>query len=348
MTSHQDHQDHPDHRGHQDHQGHQEQSRKDRQGSRLTTHLLRRALALYPASYGTHALAEVADHAERHVRTAGPLAALREVADVAGHGVRVRFGLVSHRPAGRALAAAAPLAAALAGGYAAVHLWWAVRAAGDPDGGMRVGSLTATMALLVPAVLMAVAALVGRWTTARVLAAATVVAPLLVLLVGPDLPGAYTRGPLTYGLVGPDTVLFALNALVLLAAPPDRTTQPRSAVPWAVVIATTASDVVLALASGPGDGTFFRTGFHIVAPVVVGAAVACTTRTVRSAALTAVVLGVPPLVAPTLTGDYVMNATAVLFLVALFTVGYAVALAAVRLAGRVAGRFGPRTDPRQP
>ncbi|MGW3184387.1 hypothetical protein ACWDD9_34465 [Kitasatospora sp. NPDC001119] len=329
---------------HQDHQDHQEQSRE----GRLAAHLLRRALALYPASYGTHALAEVADHAERRVRTASPLAALREVADVAGHGVRVRLGLVSHRPAGRALATAAPLAAALAGGYAAVHLYWAVRAATDPDGGMRVGSLGATMALLVPAVLMAVAALTGRWTAARALAAATVVAPLLVLLAGPELPGAHARGPLTYGLVGPDTVLFALNALVLLAAPPDRTTRPRSAVPWAVVLTTTASDVALVLVSGPGEGVFFRTGFPLVAPVVVGAAVACTTRTVRSAALTAVVLGVPPVVAPTLTGYYVMNATAVLFLVVLFTVGYAVALAAVRLTGRFGPRTDPRTDPQQP
>ncbi|MFG2911097.1 hypothetical protein ACGF13_39370 [Kitasatospora sp. NPDC048286] len=319
------------------------QEQKDQKGGRLTAHLLRRALVLYPASYGTHALAEVADHAERRVRTAAPLAALREVADVAGHGLRVRLGLVSHLPTGRALATAAPLAAALAGSYAAVHLWWAVRTATDPDGGVRVGSLVATAALLVPAVLMAVAALAGRWTTARVLAAATVVAPLLVLFAGPELPGAQAHIPLTYALQGPDTVLFALNALVLLIAPPDRTTQPRPAVPWGAVIALTASDAVLTQALGPGEGTIFRTGFHILAPVVAGAAVACTTRTVGSAALTAVVLGVPPVVAPVLTGYSIMNATALLFLVALFTVGYAAALAVVRLTDR----FTPRTGRQQ-
>lgn len=320
---------------------HQEQkSQQEHRGARLTTHLLRRALALYPDSYGAHELAEVADHAEHRLRTASPLAALREVADVAGHGLRVRLGLVSHLPAGRALATAAPLAAALAGSYAAVHLWWAVRAATDPDGGIRVGSLVATLALLVPAALMAVAALAGRWTTARVLAAVTVVAPLVVLVAGPELPGAQAHVPLTYALAGPDTVLFALNALVLLVAPPDRTTHPRSAVPWGVVIILVAADAVLTQALGPGEGTILRTGFHVLAPVVAGAAVACTTRTVGSAALTAVVLGVPPVAAPVLTGYYVMNATALLFLVALFTVGYAVALAVVRLTDRLTPRTG--------
>ncbi|MBD0673840.1 hypothetical protein, partial [Streptomyces sp. CBMA156] len=241
------------------------------------------------------------------------------------------------------LATAAPLAAALAGSYAAVHLWWAVRAATDPDSGARVGSLVAALALLVPAALMAVTALAGRWTAARALAAATVVlAPLPGLLVRPELPGVHI--PLTYGLGGADAALFALNALVLLIAPPDRTTRPRSAVPWAVVFTLAASDVLLALTHGTGGGTAFRTVFHLAAPVVTGAAVACTTRTVRSAALTAAVLAVPPLITPTLVGHTVMNPTAVLFPVLLFTVGYSVVLAAVRLAGRLS----PRTDPQQP
>ncbi|MER7848478.1 hypothetical protein ABTZ03_31590 [Kitasatospora sp. NPDC096077] len=304
--------------------------------ARLTTHLLRRALALYPASYSAAALAEVADHAERRIRTAGPLAGLREVADVAGHGVRIRFGLTSHRPAGQALATAAPIAAALAGSYAAVHLWWAVRAATDPGGWARI-------ALLVPAALMAIAALTGRWTAARALAAATLVLmPLPTLLGHPELPGAYAHIPLTYTLSGPDIALFALNALVLLVAPPDRTTQPRTAVPWAVVIALTAADLALDLTVGSGGGTVvFRTGFHLTAPLVTGVAVACTTRTVRAAALTAAVLAVPPLFTPTLIGYYSLNATAALTLAVPFAVGYSAALAAVRLRNR----SDPRPDP---
>ncbi|MEV7602821.1 hypothetical protein AB0O91_36170 [Kitasatospora sp. NPDC089797] len=314
--------------------------RNDRQGrpeaARLTTHLLRRALALYPASYSADALADVADHAERRVRTAGPIAGLREVADVAGHGLRVRYGLTSHRPAGRALATAAPIAAALVGSYAAVHLWWAVRAAGDPGA-------WAVIALLVPAALMAVAALTGRWTTARVLAAVTVVlAPLPALLGHPELPGAYTHIPLTYTLGGPDAALFALNALVLVLAPPDRTTQPRNAVPWAVVIALTAVDLALALSKGSDGATVvFSSGFHLTAPLVTGVAVACTTRTVRSAALTAAVLAVPPLFTPTLVGYGFLNATATLALAVPFAAGYAAALTAVRLKDRL----NPRPDP---
>ncbi|TYC66552.1 hypothetical protein EH183_41905 [Streptomyces sp. CB01881] len=40
------------------------------------------------------------------------------VAGGAGHGARVRFGLTSHRPLGRAFATVAPFAAVLAGTYA--------------------------------------------------------------------------------------------------------------------------------------------------------------------------------------------------------------------------------------
>ncbi|MFJ4184885.1 hypothetical protein [Kitasatospora sp. NPDC089509] len=317
---------------------HQHDHRNDRQNDRqngdragrLTTRLLRRALTLYPDSYGPDALSDVADHAERRLRTAGPLAGLREVADVAGHGLRVRFGLTSHRPAGQALATAAPIAAALVGAYAAVHLWWAVRAAGDPGGWARI-------ALLVPAALMALAALTGRWTAARALAAATVVLmPLPTLLGHPELPDAYAHIPLTYSLGGPDTALFALNALVLLIAPPDRTTQPRTAVPWAVVIALTAADLALDLSVGSGGATVvFRTGFHLAAPLVTGAAVACTTRTVSSAALTTAVLAVPPLFTPTLMGYYSLNATDALSLAVPFAAGYAAALTAIRLKDRL-------------
>ncbi|WP_329484989.1 hypothetical protein OG618_36850 [Kitasatospora sp. NBC_01246] len=180
--------------------------------------LLRRALALYPDSYGAHELAELTDHAERHVRTAGPLAGLREVADVAGHGARVRLGLVSHRPMGRALATAAPLAAVLAGTYAAWDLWYTLQMAIDHGFDQLGPSGTRAVAVramaLAPATLMAIAVLAGRWTTARILALVTVLAtPLLAALHRPEA-GA--------GLPGRPSPAVLIPVLIRRPEPPGR------------------------------------------------------------------------------------------------------------------------------
>ncbi|MFD8749548.1 hypothetical protein ACFV0O_00970 [Kitasatospora sp. NPDC059577] len=310
--------------------------------------LLRRALALYPASYDAAALAELADHAEHRVRTATPLAGLREVADVAGHGARVRFGLVSHRPTGRALATAAPLAAVLAGTYAAVHLWWAVMMVTDPSfqvfwapGAQRFGPLAAAAALLAPAALMTLAVLLGRWTAARTLAVVTVVtAPLIHLLARPDLLGTVADATVFYGIGTRDSAVLVLNALVLLIAPPDRTTRPGPAVPWVLAVAITASGVVLDLTDGFGNVVHLDS-FVLVGPVATGAAVACTARTIRASALTTAVLAVPPLITPGLLGSSTALPV-VLRLGVLYGAGFAVAFVAVRLADRLLRRADPQ------
>ncbi|MEU6237126.1 hypothetical protein [Kitasatospora sp. NPDC047058] len=295
--------------------------------------LLRWALALYPASYGTTALAEVADHAERHLAHAGRLGRLREVADVAGHGARARLGLASHRPLGRALATAAPLAAVLAGAYAVTHLWWAFMMVTDPDfdiladdGAQRVGPFLAAAATLVPAMLMAGAVLSGRWPAARALALAAVVAPPLVhVLARPEL--------LSCGLNRSDLALIVLNALILPIAPPDRP-QLRSAWPWLVAVPVLAADVAITLRGGITEWNSLS-GFDIVAPVAVGAAVACTARTVGRTAAATAVLAVPLLFTATVVHGPLPSELPLLERVTvLYAVGCLTALAAVRIAAR--------------
>ncbi|WP_033354954.1 hypothetical protein [Kitasatospora aureofaciens] len=298
----------------------------------LNARLLRWALALYPASYGAAALAEVTLHAEHRVSATGRIAGLREVADVAGYGARVRLGLVSHRPAGRALATAAPLAAVLAGTYAAWHLWLFVRIVrGQGFGwfgplGARGTALAALM--LAPAVLMAVAVLAGHRTAARALALVTVVAtPPLEAFVHPILD--YYQA-----------VLLAFNAFVLLVAPPDRTSHPSRAVPWAVALSITAAQVTGPLAEGYGREWALYTSFQFVAPVVTGVAVACTARAVGPAALTTAVLAGPPLFCPLLLDMGPKHLLLAALPVVLFTVGYAIGTTAVRLAARLVRRPG--------
>lgn len=296
--------------------------------------LLRWALAVYPASYGPGARAEVAHHAERHIAGAGRLAGLREVADVAGHGARVRLGLVSHRPPGRALATAAPLAAMLAGTFAAWHLWAFVRIVRggglDSFGPSGARTVAVTVLMLAPAVLMMLAVLAGQRTTARVLAlVAATATPLFAALFQPVLCDY-------------QVVLIAFNALVLLAAPPDHTSHQGRALPWTVALSITAGDVIVASAGGQLGDWAAGTAFYFVAPVVTGAAVASTARTVRNAASATAVLAGPPLLGPLLLDMGPNHRALVLLPVVLFTAGYAIAYVTVGLTTRIAHRPGPQ------
>ncbi|MFD0275360.1 hypothetical protein ACFVHB_15845 [Kitasatospora sp. NPDC127111] len=307
---------------------------------RPAVRLLRWALALYPASYGTTPLAEVADHAERHLARAGRLGGLREVADVAAHGARLRLGLVSHRPLGRAFATAAPLAAVLAGTYAAAHLWWAFRMVTDPDfetfsdeGAQRVGPFLAAAVALLPAVLMLGAVLARRWSSARALALVAVVAPPLIhVLARPELLGG-AADTWVVGLSERRYALIVLNALILLLAPPDRA-HPRSVAPWAVAVPIMAADITITLTGGIVDWINLS-GFDIVAPVATGAAVACTARTIGRTASATAVLAAPPLLTPALTSVVLLPPLPfVQRLTVLYALGCLVALVAVRLTAR--------------
>ncbi|MFE4515092.1 hypothetical protein ACFRMQ_12995 [Kitasatospora sp. NPDC056783] len=176
------------------------------------------------------------------------------MADVAGHGVRVRLGLVSHRPAGRAFVTAAPIAALLAGTYAAASVVRDVRTAvspethgsstsGFPDG----GPLLAAVSFLVPAALTARAVVADRWSAARVLALpAAASAALFCLLSYTGLLGLDRAAAAELGLGPRGLGLTTLNTLILLLAPPDRERRPGTGPSpppqgWAVVTTRQAS-----------------------------------------------------------------------------------------------------------
>ncbi|MGV9266191.1 hypothetical protein ACWDRR_16185 [Kitasatospora sp. NPDC003701] len=313
----------------------------------LNDRLLRWALALYPASYGAGARAEVADHAERHIARAGRLAGLHEVAGVAGHGARVRFGLTSHRALGRALAIAAPLAAVLAGTTALRLAWQSVRTATDPDffaladaGAQKDGPLVAMAALVAGPVLMAGAVLIGRWSAARRLALVTVLAtPLIHYLGRPDLLGMSADIQASFYLSHADLALLVLNAALLLLAPPDRT-HPRSTGPWVVAALVVAATAVITLAVPFGENNAL-TGFDLLAPVATGAAIACAARTVGRAALSTALLSAPLLLTYGLVGGGPMQVSLLERVTVLYAFGFVIAFGAVRLAELLARRSRP-------
>ncbi|MFD8742568.1 hypothetical protein [Streptomyces sp. NPDC059616] len=170
------------------------------------------------------------------------------MADVAGHGVRVRLGLVSHRPTGRAFATAAPIAALLAGTYAAASVVRDVRTAvspethgsstsGFPDG----GPLLAAVSFLVPAALTACAVVADRWSAARVLALLAAASAALFCLLSYTGPLGLDRAAAAELGLGPRGLgLITLNTLILLLAPPDRERRPGTGLWLAVVVTASA------------------------------------------------------------------------------------------------------------
>ncbi|MFC0040255.1 hypothetical protein [Actinomadura rayongensis] len=149
----------------------------------------------------------------------GRMGAARELADLAAHGVRHRMGLTASSPAGRTLAAAAPLAVASGVALSALFLlcaeWdWRPPTLPDPDPPNRIGPF-ATLGPLVylPWLLMLPAAAFGLRRLTRTLAAlATATSAALLPLTPPtgaDRPPLWALGAL------------ALFALIVLAAPAD-------------------------------------------------------------------------------------------------------------------------------
>ncbi|MER8099032.1 hypothetical protein [Kitasatospora sp. NPDC094016] len=309
----------------------------------LNTRLLQRALRLYPASYGAGALAEVADLARHRIARSGSAAGLREVADVAGHGARLQLGMVSHRPPGRAFATAAPLAALLAGTYAATYLWRDLRLAISPEsadfpaGVPAGGALLAVMSLLVPAVLTACAAAAGRWPAARALALVSLVlAPLFYAMCRFGLCDLDFRTAAELGLGIRGFGLIELNTLVLLAAPPDRTRRTGAGL-WLVTAAATAFGIGVTI-TGESTARILTSGFGIWAPLATGVALALTTRTAGNAALAAAVLAAPPVLTPVLLGGQASVAAMLPQLLVPAAFGYLTARIAILLIARL-----PRT-----
>ncbi|WP_329564061.1 hypothetical protein [Kitasatospora sp. NBC_01266] len=178
---------------------------------------------LYPAAYWQQHGEEIAAlHQEAREAAGGRVARARETFDLFGHATRVRLGVTSATPAGRALGAAAPYVLV---GTAASALIGLVPTIYTPESAALRPFSVVFNALSALALLCAVA---GRWTWARLLAlvgsAALLVASAVAL--GPHVAriafGA--GGPVLVQLSNPAPArvpFLALVIVLLLCAPPD-------------------------------------------------------------------------------------------------------------------------------
>ncbi|KJS56833.1 hypothetical protein VM98_04405 [Streptomyces rubellomurinus subsp. indigoferus] len=215
---------------------------------------LRAVLQLYPAGYRRERGEELAAVFADTTAHAGRSAVAREVFDLALYGLRVRAGLTGSTAAGRLLALVAPMIAGAVAGAALVP-WLA-----DPD---RVtflltwnDSLSAYAEVFlqpVGAMLLVVAAALGRWTAARGLALF-----LGVLALG-ELGGAFVDSRFADlwwpGYIGMATLPFVFAALLLLAAPADLLPRP-SLRSGGLVVASVVAGALLETAQRWDDTNF--------------------------------------------------------------------------------------------
>ncbi|MER7752694.1 hypothetical protein [Kitasatospora sp. NPDC097643] len=186
---------------------------------------LRAVLQLYPARYRRERGEEMAAVFADTTAEAGRSALAREVFDLAAYGLRVRLGLTGGSVPGRVLALAAPMVAGALAGSGLVP--WV----SDPDHASwrltwdhSYTTYALTIAPPVLALLLGMAALLGRWTAVRVVAVLQAAFGLSVLAQ------AFT-GPAFFdwwwaGYVGSATLPSALSAVLLLAAPTDLLPRP--------------------------------------------------------------------------------------------------------------------------
>lgn len=215
---------------------------------------LRAALQLYPAGYRRERGEELAAVFADSTAQAGRSAVAREVLELALYGLRVRTGLTGATAAGRLLALVAPMIAGAVAGAALVP--WLV----DPDRTTRLltwnHSLSAYAEVFfqpVGAMLLVVAAALGRWTAARGLTLF-----LGVMALG-ELGGAFVDSHFEDvwwpGYIGMATLPFVFAALLLLAAPTDLLPRPslRAA---GLVLASVAAGGLLAAVQSWDDTRF--------------------------------------------------------------------------------------------
>ncbi|MFJ9692690.1 hypothetical protein [Kitasatospora sp. NPDC101183] len=215
---------------------------------------LRAVLQLYPAGYRRERGAELAAVFADTTARAGRTAVAREVFDLALYGLRVRVGLTGSSQTGRLLALVAPMIAGAVAGAALVP-WLA-----DPDGTTHLlswnhslGAYAEVFFQPVGAMLLIVAAALGRWTAARGLALF-----LGVMALG-ELGGAFVDSHFEDlwwpGYIGMATLPFVFAALLLVAAPKDLL--PRLSVRSAgLVLASVAAGGLLETAQRWDDTRF--------------------------------------------------------------------------------------------
>ncbi|MFE4515384.1 hypothetical protein ACFRMQ_14475 [Kitasatospora sp. NPDC056783] len=186
--------------------------------------VLRAALQLYPERYRRERGEELVEVFADTTAEGGRLDAARELAGLAVYGLRMRLGLTGATAAGRLLALVAPMLAGAAAGATLVA--WATTtyridnwlAWEDP---YKV--YFASFCRPVAAVLLAVAALLGRWTAVRASALA------LGVVGAYDLVSALRDSSFDLwwsGYIGMASLPFVLAALLLVAAPTDLLPRP--------------------------------------------------------------------------------------------------------------------------
>ncbi|WP_030235087.1 hypothetical protein [Streptomyces sp. NRRL S-350] len=187
--------------------------------------VLRAALQLYPAQYRRERGEELAEVFADTTAAGGRAAVGREVLGLAVYGLRVRLGLTGGSAAGRLLALVAPMIAGAVVGATMVPWVTALERttrwlAWDDSFGNHLRAFGPPAAAL----LLGVAALLGRWTAVRVTA----------MLLG--AVGLYDLGDAAWqtsgldvwwvGYVGMASLPFVVAGLLLVAAPTDLLPRP--------------------------------------------------------------------------------------------------------------------------
>lgn len=223
--------------------------------------VLRVALQLYPEQYRRERGEELAEVFADTTAQGGRLEVAREILGLAVHGLRVRLGLTGSSATGRLLALVAPMLAGAVGG-AALAAWLttadrvANRLSWDDSFGVRFELFCPPVA----AVLLVVAALLGRWTAVRGSALLLGAAALYELggAVWRDLANAvlFPGFDLWWsGYIGMATLPFVVAALLLVAAPTDLLPRP-SARTAGLVLGSVAVGALLEAAQNWDDTTF--------------------------------------------------------------------------------------------
>ncbi|AEN08135.1 MULTISPECIES: hypothetical protein [unclassified Streptomyces] len=166
---------------------------------------------LYPTAYRRQHGAEIAATLADIADAEGGWGARRETAAVAGHALRMRTGLDSARPTGRALAGLAPYVVAVAASLSAALLvvWPLEPQAWD-------GERTYTPLAYAPWLAVLGCLIAGRWAWARIGAAAALAGAALSVPLALWSGG---REGLSQNL--PTVLGLAAAATAVLAAPPD-------------------------------------------------------------------------------------------------------------------------------
>ncbi|GAA1951765.1 hypothetical protein [Kitasatospora viridis] len=242
---------------------------------------LRLALLLHPAKYrrerGEELAAVFADIADG----SGRLATARELIDLAGHGVRLRLGLGSDGVPGQLAALAAPFAvtAAAAGGLAQQIGNWTNLPPGLALAVLRFEYsgwhpvLLGQFGVLVSLV-AAVAAVCGRWTTARLTALLGLVLTLVFTWISLTGSSSWEVGQVQ--LVAARAIVRAgpqvLWVLILLAAPRDLLGPATRRRGWTALAGAVLGGLLLNTALGLGPVPVLNTDASVPLALALAAA----------------------------------------------------------------------------